>query len=301
MQHKPLLIKICLIFSAIVWGSTFFVIKNTLDEVNALTLTSYRFLLAAAILGISLVFLRKKLFTNFKAGFLLGLLLLAFYLCQTTGLHFTTASNSGFISCLFVVFTPLFAWVFWRTRTNPAHILAVALTFIGLWLITGEIHEFNIGDLLSLLAAFIGSLHILFVDKYMKSDFDPFILSFQQFLVIGILSFILARLLHFPLTLPTAGTLYSIIYLAVFASIIGYVAQFIAQKYASPTAISVILTLEPVFAAIFAWTLGGEAFHTLKATGGALIFFATLVAIPSEQKILDLLNKLRKRSKVIWQ
>ena len=271
--------NISLVLVALFWGSSFVVIKNSLDDVDPVTLVAYRFLLSASVIALFLLFKRKKMFSNFKQGFVLGLILLLLYIPQTVGLRFTSALNSGFIMGMLVIFIPFLAFAFWREVPSLANLLSVFSAIVGLWFLTEGIKELNPGDLLTLIAAFAGALHILITDKYVKGKYDPMVLHFQQMLTVGFVSLLCVLILRIPLSVSSFSAVNSIIYLTVTSSIFGYGIQMFAQKHTSPITVSLIFTLEPVFAAMFAWTIGGEEFQMLKGLGGGIIFISMLMQV----------------------
>lgn len=272
-KKKTLLADIGLFYAAAIWGSTFFLVKNSLDNIDPVTLVAYRFLLATLFM-LPFVF-RKKVFQNFKNGFFLGFLLWLLYIPQTIGLKFTTASNSGFITGLFVVFVPIFSFFMFKKNVSRQKTVSVIIAAVGLWFLTGGLKTLNMGDLLTLIAAVTYALHIIFADKYMK-DSDPYVLNFQQILTVGILSFITAILFRLPLNI--GNTLPVILFLTLFPTLSAFLIQLIAQKFTSAIKVAMIFSLEPVFAAIFAWTIGGEKFIFTSAIGGLLIVIAMVIS-----------------------
>ena len=115
-KHKTLISDIGLVYAAAVWGSTFYIVKDVLNSIDPIMLVAYRFLLASVILGGYLIIKNKDLFKNFRYGIILGLILGTLYITQTIGLKHTTASNSGFITGLFVIFIPIFGWVIFKKK-----------------------------------------------------------------------------------------------------------------------------------------------------------------------------------------
>lgn len=277
-RHKYLLSDIGLVYAAAVWGSTFFLVKDSLNFINPVTLVGYRFLLAALILGGVLAALKKNIFSHFKEGFILGIFIWLLYIPQTVGLLYTTAANSGFITGLFVAFVPLLSFILFRRVPSIARIIAVLLSVVGLYLLTGGLKTLNIGDLLTLITAMAYAFHILVAGVYLNRKIDPYIVTFQQFLIAGVLSIISALIFGQSLSVQTAGSLWVIIFLAVFPTLIAFAIQMIAQQYTAPVKVAIIFALEPVFAAIFAWTLGGETFKLVNAVGGLFIVSAMIVS-----------------------
>lgn len=283
-----------LLYAAAIWGSTFFIVKGALDHVDPVVLCGYRFILAGLLLGAWLLWRRVNLLSRLRHGLILGGILGVLYIAQTIGLGITTASNSGFITGLFIIFVPLVNWLWYRKLPLKRHLTAVGLALIGLWLLTGGVRGINTGDVITLIAAVTYALHVVYAGHCMEEDIDPWVLNFQQIMLIGLLSFVLAALqggtlaaVHgepvlttlarrFAVTDPSAW--WTLAFLAVFPTITAYVAQLYGQQVVNATRAALIFTMEPVFAALFAWTLGGEKFLILGAIGGGLMVVAMVVS-----------------------
>jgi len=136
----------------------------------------------------------------------------------------------------------------------------------------------NRGDALTLLAAMGYAVHILLADRSMKGGLDPVSLSFQQFLFVGLFSFIAGWVSGIPVSCSHPGAWRVIVFLAVFPTILAFLVQLMAQRFTSPIKVALIFSMEPVFAAIFAWTLGGEPFVLHRAAGGLLIVLAMILS-----------------------
>lgn len=268
-----------LVYAAAIWGSTFFIVKYAIKDIDPVILTAYRFILTTIFFALILLWQKKTLFTNFKTGMILGLLLWVIYIPQTIGLKYTTAANSGFITGLFIIFVPLFAWLFLKNKPSLTKISAVFLSLIGLWILTGGgMRGINIGDLLTILTAMAYAGHLLCVDKFVNRNIDIYILNFQQFFVGCVLCFITALCFKLPFTFTSINTLWIILFLTAFPTISAFIIQLWAQKIVAPIRVALILALEPAFGAIFAWTLGGEHFFVHQLIGGLLIFSAMLLS-----------------------
>ncbi len=284
-KSKRILADLGLFYAAAIWGSTFFLVKYALNEINPVVMVAYRFLMAGTILLIFLMIRKKPILKDFKNGFLLSVLLFFLYVPQTIGLGITTASNSGFITGLFVAFVPLFLRIIFRKKPTVMEVIASGVSLIGLWILTGGMKVVNAGDILTLAAAMTYALHLLYADKYMKTGLDPFILSCQQFLLVGIFSLITGLIFNLPFSWGSTKTISIVIFLAVFPTLLAFVVQLLAQKITSPLKVSLIFALEPVFAGIFAWTAGGEPFVVRGAVGGGFVFAALVLSgLPIGQK-----------------
>lgn len=277
-----------LIVATLIWGSTFMIIRHHVVEVQAATFLSYRFLIAAFFLALYLLlWKRKNVFSNFKNGILLGIPLGIFYFLQTIGLKYTTAVNSGFMTSLLVLYVPLFNFIVWKKKPTFGHVLALFFSVIGMFIMTQGITGWNRGDVFTLLGAGCGALHILLIERLIQKA-DLWILNFQQFFVMGILSLLYAWVFHEKIFISSPTTIFSLLYLAIFATIIAFGLQLFSQKCLSAVTVSLILTLEPIFSAMFAWTLGSEVFSFRTAISGSMIVFALFVSeLWPKQKIIE--------------
>jgi drug/metabolite transporter (DMT)-like permease len=275
-----------LLISTSIWGSTFFIIKDTLVNINPVILVAYRFGLAAIIFAVIVYFRKEKFWTHAKHGIILGVFVWIIYLSQTLGLQYTTASNAGFITGLFIVFVPLFNVILFGRKAKIEQLVALCVALLGLWFLTGGLKLINPGDLLTLISAIVISLNILFIDKFVKEKKSVAVLGFQQFITTALLSLITALFFHIPFTAIDTSALYSIVYLAVFGSAIAQGLQLFCQRNLKALTSSLLFSTEPVFAAIFAWTLGGETFIPAKAIGGLFILIAiSMSEIPINKKV----------------
>lgn len=287
-DYKTYLAHFGLFYSAAVWGSTFFLVKWCLLSINPVILVGYRFTLAAIILGGFLVIRRRDLFAHLREGLVLGLFLWLLYVPQTIGLGITTASNSGFITGTFVIFVPIFSFVVFHRAPPLTGIISALVSLTGLWFLTRGLQSVNSGDLLTIITAMAYAIHILFIDRFVKGGADPYILSFQQFLFVGLASLIAGFIFKLPFTLASTGVIWVIFFLALFPTISAFVIQLVAQKFTSPIRVSLIFAFEPVFAGLFAWTLGREPFAPHRAVGGLLVFLALIISsLPPGRELLS--------------
>lgn len=285
-------LELGLVYCALVWGATFPLVKDVVGDVPPAALVGWRFTLSALCL-VPWVRRRPRPSAHLKEGVALGAILLALYLSQTVGLLYTSAANSGFITGLFVLFTPLFLWLFRRKAPSGAQWAASALAAGGLWLLTGGPSGFNRGDALTLLSAMTYAAHLLATDVYTRRDSDPVLLAFHQFWVCAAGAFAVALLTGAPVAVPDGRTWAAVWFLALIPNLSAFFIQLVAQKTVAPMRVSLIFSLEPVFAAVFSWTIGGEPFTAVSAVGGALI-----VAAMMSETAFDF-HALRGRSKEI--
>ncbi len=263
-----------LVYCAAVWGATFFLVKDALAGVDAVAMVADRFLLSALLLA-PFALARRARARHLKESALLAVLLFLLYVSQTIGLKYTTASNSGFITGLFVIFVPAFLLIFLRRPPTRAQWASSALALAGLWLLTGGVRRANFGDAITLIAAATYAAHLLATDRFVRADADVIVLAFHQFWMTGVLAaaYAAASRRSFSVS-PRAGA--TIAFLAGVPTLSAFFLQMKAQKSVAPVKVSLIFSLEPVFAALFAWTLGGEPFSPGRAAGGALIVAAMM-------------------------
>lgn len=253
------------------WGSTFVLVKESLNGINPLVLVGYRFALASIILILYLFYKKKSIFQNIKEGVVLGICMWGMFVSQTVGLMYTKASNSGFITGMYILFIPLLNLTIFRKKFQKIKIISIFISLAGIYFLTGGVNSFNKGDFLTLITALFCALHILVADFYMKKERDIFVITFQQFAVTSILSFILALIIGYDFSIKDIKSAESILYLALFPTVLSFIIQMQAQKHLSPFKIGALFALEPIFALIMAVCFGGEILKISSVFGGILI------------------------------
>jgi drug/metabolite transporter (DMT)-like permease len=267
-----------LIAIAAVWGLTFVMVQDAIELLPAMAFLGYRFIPAALLVA---VVFRRQLgrlgADGWRAGLAMGGFLTAGYICQTLGLEETTASNAGFITGLFVVFTPLLGALVLRDRVPAVGWAAAAVSALGLFLLSGA-GELNVrGDGLVLLCAFAFSAHILATGRAVKTH-DVGALLAVQLGVAGVFCTAVAAVAG-DLERPEGSTVWSaLIVTALVASALGFFVQTFAQQHAPPARTALILASEPAFAGLFGWLLANERLGAVEWTGAALIM-AAIVAV----------------------
>ena len=256
-----------------VWGSTFFLIRDLLETVPPLDFLAVRFSLSAVIMLIVFwrpvrALSRRQVLVGVGLGALYGLA----QIFQTQGLTTTPASVSGFITGTYVVLTPVFTAVLLRQRVPGSTWAAVGLATAGLALLSLNGFSVGVGEALTLLAAALYALHIVGLGRYSASEIATG-LSVVQMVAIAVLCAIGA--VPGGVVLPsTPGQWASVLYMVVFASILALWVQTWAQAHMPATRAAIVMTLEPVFAAFFAVTLGDETATLRMVLGGALVLTA---------------------------
>jgi drug/metabolite transporter (DMT)-like permease len=211
-----------------------------------------------------------------RKGFLLGFFLGSGYLFQTIGLDLTTAATTGFITGLYVVFTPILGALFLKSHVTKNEWIGVGMATVGLALLSFKGFSIGMGELSVLLSALFFALHILGLGKW-SEKFATYPLTIVQLGTIAILTSILAVVDDGYEPPNTDHEWKATIFTAILATSVAFLVQTWSQSKMDATVVAVVLTLEVVFAALFA-VLAGQESLTAKATlGGALIFAAMLL------------------------
>ena len=272
-----------LVAIAAIWGLTFVMVQDAVEEISVMAFLAYRFIPAAVIVGIvSRRSLRTLSASGWAAGAVMGVFLTAGYMFQTFGLERTTASHAGFITGLFVVLTPIFGAIFLRQRIERPAWIASGVSAIGLYLLSGLSGEGSLfGDLLVFGCACSFAFHILATDKGVRNHSVGALLAVQLG-VCGLFSLVVATA-QGTLTVPSGTTVWSaLVVTSLFASALGFYVQTYAQTHASPARTALILASEPAFAGLFAYLLIGESLSAWGWLGAGLIMVAivTVEALP---------------------
>jgi drug/metabolite transporter (DMT)-like permease len=270
--------ELALIGITVIWGLTFTFTKKSLAELQPFVFLSWRFILAFLVMfALCARRLSKLNRETLSAGTLLGCLLMMSYAFQTFGLEKTTAGNAGFITGLFIVFTPLLAWAFLGQKQSPRAVLAVvvALTGLGFLSITPQF-SISRGDLLVLFCAFTYSVHIIFLDGYTRK-YDLMLLTMVQMGVLAIGNTALGLAFE-TFKAPSSGYVWmSVIVCGLLASALAFYVQGYAQRVLSPARTAMVLIMEPVFSLIFGMMLLGERLAWRGWLGCGLIFLGMLI------------------------
>jgi drug/metabolite transporter (DMT)-like permease len=279
-RERTYLAELALVGIAAVWGLTFPMVQDAVAQIPTMTFLAYRFLPAAVIVAaVSRDELKRLSRDGWRAGALMGVFLTAGYVFQTLGLERTTSSNTGFITGLFVVLTPVLGALILHQRAGPLAWIAAVVSAAGLVLLTGVAGgESNpSGDLLVLLAACSFSFHILTTDRAVKGH-DVGALLVVQLAVCGTFCFAVAAA-GGDIRAPDTTVVWSALAVtSLVASALGFFVQTYAQRHASPARTALILASEPAFAGLFAYLLKGETLDAVQWVGAALILGA-IVAV----------------------
>ncbi len=263
----------------VIWGSTFVVVKNELASITPLAFVAIRFAFAfvamVAVAGRSLVRAGRR---EVAAGSLIGVFLFAGYALQTVGLRYTTASKAAFITGLCVVLAPLFARLLLAHTPSILALLGVGMATVGLGLLslTKDL-TLSFGDLLVLGCAVSFALHIVAISKF-APKMDPLALTTIQIGIVALAGAGGMAVLEPQNGLPSAATWGVAAFMGVVATAFAFTVQNRVQAITTPTHTALVLSLEPVFGALFAYLLAGEHLGTRELVGCALILGGMIVA-----------------------
>lgn len=261
----------------LIWGSTFVVVKEALADASPLPFLGIRFTLA----GILLFLVMGRGLGERQAlgpGFLLGVFLFAGYLCQTTGLLYTTPSKSAFITGFAVILVP-FLQALQGFRLRVATIAGALLGLAGIYFLVlpSGLHAVNRGDVLTLFGAVSFAVHIVLVGSYTRR------FSFRHLVPVQILVVGLLAAAALPLNLDfrlhwTAGLIGALLLTAVLATGFAFSVQNWAQQFTPPAHTALIFALEPVFAVLTSRLVLGERLGGKVFMGSALILAGMVVS-----------------------
>ena len=310
MQRKEIGGMACLVLAALIWGFAFVSQVQGMDSTTPLFFGATRFTLGSISLIPLLWFRRstiaeqerKRRETQGKPSITLGngaivampkwagnpivvsiicgIVLFTASTVQQYGILYSgSAGRSGFITALYIVMTPLLAFIILRRRVHLSVIVSVAISVVGFYLlcVTDGFGSITLADLVLLFTAVLFAGHILVIDTFGR-DMDPILLSFGQITTTAILSWIGSIIEGSVDWAGAAQSWIAIVYAGVCSAGVAYTLQIIGQQLVPPTRASVIMSLESFFSAVGGALLLGEIMTTRAYLGCALIFAGTILA-----------------------
>ena len=276
MTRKEWIADGILTLTALIWGTGFVVMKNTLSSVPPAAIIAIRYGIATLLAA---VLFRRHLKDIARAdvarGALVGLLLALAYIVQTIGLDYTTAGKNAFLTTVYVLLVPFASWLIFRQKLSRSNFIAAGLMLAGIGCLSldGESGGLNIGDLLTLLCGVFYAAHIMAVERCQRKT-NTYALIVLQFAFAAafaaVYHLLFERGLPMSLHMDTVG---SLLYLSVFSTTVAMSLQNIGQSMAPASHASILLSLESVFGCIFL----GEAVTPRMLLGFAVIFAALVV------------------------
>lgn len=278
----------------LLWGSTFVIVKQSLNDISSLLYVAIRFSIAALILFPIYQWKRnKKEKFIIWPGVFLGVWLFLGFAVQTMGLKLTTATKSGFITGIFVVLIPFFQIFIEKKKPSKGTIIGICLVFLGLiFLSSGGSsifeflsligNDFNFGDFLTFLCAIFFAVHVVYIDKFSKEN-SILSLLFSQLITVAVLSFLFVFVFSASSIEPVrielnSYLIFSLLFTAIIATLVNIGLQTKYQKTVTPSKAGIIYSFEPLFSAFLAYLILNEKIGKFGYIGSALIFSGLIVS-----------------------
>ena len=279
MHFKSHAGRLALLAAALIWGSSFIIMKDTVSDVPVFLLLAIRFTIACVLLAI--VFHRRLRQAGGKLirhGTICGVLLLAAYATQTFGLITTTPGKNAFLTAVYCVLVPFLSWLAYRKRPTVYNWAAAAMCIAGIGLVSiRENLSIAPGDMLTLLGGVFFALHIMALSRFGETD-DPVSLTIVQFAVVALISWPCSLLTEQGAGLPAPAVWPQLLYLSVLCTAATLLLQTIGQKLTPPSQAAILLSLESVFGVILSILAGAEVLTPMLGCGFTLIFLSVIVS-----------------------
>jgi len=280
-------VAVALLFvSTAIWGLSFVFQKGAMEHMGPLTFAGARYLIGATlVLPLGLLEYRRAVAAGTvvtgRQWLRIGALCLAFFLgawLQQAGLGSTTVTNGGFISALYVIFTPIAAYVLFRAKPHPVVLVGAPLAMLGIYLLTGaRLDHFVTGDLQILLCAVCWGVQVAVLGRLVVETRMPVFLSTIAFLATGVLSSAGAAVIEAPQLDAVLAGWVPILYAAIGSTAIAFTLQAVAQRHVPPSNTAIIMSSEAVFAGLFGAWLLQERLPAPGYAGAGLILLAIVM------------------------
>lgn len=278
--------RLAIFATAVIWGTSFVVLKNTLGSMGTMWVLAIRFSISALLLGwFALKHVRKTNSSCLKGGFMMGLFLAAAYIVQTYGLVYTTPGKNAFLTATYCVLTPFLAWFVYKRRPGLLNMVAALLCIAGVGFVSLNegFTEINIGDILTLISGLFYSCQIILLENYRDSG-EASTLTAVQFITAAIVCWIGALVFEAPPQNIQVSAWLEIAYLSVMCTAVCFFLQAWGMKYTPSSTVAMLMTLEAVFGVIFSVMFFNEIVTAKMLIGFVLIFVAVVFAevLPSK-------------------
>ncbi len=287
-----------LIVATLFWGTSFIILKDTIDVLPVMMVLSVRFFCSALVLF--LIFFKRIIKMskhNLITGLILGVILASAYLFQTYGLTTISPGENAFLTATYSVMVPFMCWLFYKKRPDVYSVVAGVLCATGIGFISlfgkGNI-GFGIGQILTLISAVLYGLQIIVLGSRGKED-DAISSLFLQLLIGGVVCIIGSLSFEQGWSEITFSTeiVLKLIYMTIFTTLVAQGCQLFGQRYVLESQASILLSMESVFGLLFSLMLGGEDLTVFSVVGFVLIFVSVII---SETK-LDFLKRKKDVNK----
>jgi drug/metabolite transporter (DMT)-like permease len=277
------LLYLAMLATAAVWGGSFVLMKDAIVQQDVYSFLSTRFILAALLMIAYRPTVFRGLSSRFiKQGVLAGVLLSGGYIFQTLGLAKTTVSNTGFITGMYLVFTPLISLIILKRKVLLVQWFAVAIAMIGLILISYNGISIGTGEILVLISALAFGAHFVALGEWSNGK-NTYALTLIQILTVSAIATVCAFINGFEVS-PSASVWQAIAFTAVFATFLAFLVQTKAQSVMSATVASVLLAMETPFAVVLGVLILNDPLTLRIIVGGSLVMIAMGVVIWSDKE-----------------
>lgn len=275
-----------LLCATLVWGSSFVVLKQTIETVPTYFVLAFRFLLSAVFLF--LIFIKKMIKIPKKTllkGIALGGILSLAYLTQTIGLIYTTPGKNAFLTSVYCVLCPFMLWIMFGKKPKIVNVVAAVLCVVGVGFVALSGKSENsvsfLGEGLTLVCAIFYGFQIIFIDRFGKDGCDSIHLLVTELATVGVFFSILTLVFELPTGVSYAldgDKLVKMIYLCFACTALAQLLQIFGQKFTTSAQASIILCLESVFGTVFSVAMGQESLTVYLWIGFAVIFIGVLLS-----------------------
>lgn len=275
---KTRLAVIALLGVGFTWGAAFVLMKDAIEQQPYMDFLATRFTIAAIVM----ILLRPVISLKFesgdvKYGALIGVVLAFGYITQTLGLELTTAATSGFLTGLYVVFTPLIAWLFVRHKVSGKVAIGVILSIVGLSIFSGAAQsvEFQVGQIWLVVCAVLYAVHILLLGHYGKTR-NSYRFAMLQIVFVALVTwgFALTDGYQPP---PNFEVWFAILFTALLSTVLAFWIQTWAQTLIDPSRVALLITSEVIWTAVLAIGMGQEPLTLAIVVGGGMMLTAMLI------------------------
>jgi len=277
---KSIQADLALIGITFIWGSTFTVVKRSLEQISPMLFVALRFWMATAVtLALMPGQVSRISRKSLGHGLILSAALLGGFVFQTLGLRSTSPSHSAFITSLSVLLVPLLGFLIFHYRPRLQTIAGVALATLGLFLLLVNLADLKMrsGDAVTLICAILFAFHILFLGRFISiTDYRQ--LQLLQMAFSAVFCTILIPFLEAPFVIWNADLALYLFITGVLATAFAFYVQARSQRLTSPNRAALIFSLEPFFAVFFAYWLLGQGLTVKEWLGGVMVLAGILVS-----------------------
>lgn len=285
--------RLALLTTAVIWGSSFVILKNAIDGLGVMWVLAMRFTISAVLLlALAGKRLRSVSRASVRGSVLIGVCLAAAYIVQTYGLKYTTPGKNAFLTTTYCVMVPFLAWLVYKRKPGLHNVAAAVLCVAGIGFVALDagFGEVNTGDVLTIFSGVFYALQIILMEQYI-SGCDSLSVSAVEFSTAAVICLVGTFAFEGTPVMPASVQIFAVLYLAVMCTALCFFLQAWGMKYTPSSTAAMIMTLEAVFGTIFSVILYHEQVTLRLLAGFALIF----VAVVLSETGTELLKKLRKQ------